>query len=120
MSKLPKVKKVTWKELIPFKWMVWACEANDVHHLILRNEQTIWMNTAGIDDCRDVIVFKSLKKAKEFIRKCVKRKLLPTGVKNIEYAKVVPTFEDGKLWYDVYDEKTGLAKYTNKCEEEAV
>lgn len=107
MSKLPKVKKQTWGKLIPSKWMLWACEDNDVHYLVLVDDKVTWMNTSSIDDCKDVIIFNKLSKAREFIHKCINRKLLPKGVVNIEYAQVVPSFEDGKLWYEIYDAKTG-------------
>ena len=119
MSKLPKVSKRTWKEFVPSKWMIWACEDNDVHHLVLDSGKVVWKRTGDIDDCSDVVVFNKLGKAKEFIRKCIKKKLLPSKkINNIDYAMVVPTFEDGKLWYEVVNPHTG--KVENKTKGEKV
>lgn len=108
MKKLPKVKKQTWGTLIPTKWMVWACEPNEVFYLTLVKNKVSWVKTEDLYDSKDTIVFNKLDKAKEFIKKCIKKKLLPSDKINaIEYARVVPTFEDGKLWYEIYDEKEG-------------
>ena len=120
MSKLPKVKKKTWKKFIPTKWMVWVCEPNNVHHLVLQKGEAKWLSTTFLEDCKDVIVFNKFDKAKDFIRKCIKKKLLPKGVTNVEYAQVVPTFEDGKLWYEIYDGKTGKVDYQNKTKKETL
>jgi hypothetical protein len=120
MSKLPKVKKQVWKNYVPTKWMVWACEPNDVHHLVIIDGTVLWKRTSQIEDCKDVVVFNKLKKAQEFIRKCIKRKQLPSkDVNGIEYGRVVPTFENGKLWYEIYDARTGEVG-SNKIKKENV
>lgn len=109
---IPEFEYKTWKSCIPSKWMVWAMGHDVTYTLIAPKStglhKTAWINTDTLNNYDKVLVFDTLVDA----RRCAEMQavfaysddpwcnLLPEGIDTLEYSLVVPTFEDGGLWWE--------------------
>jgi hypothetical protein len=109
-----------WLDLIPRKWMLWACEEDEVHHLVSDGEQFFWVNFKDIKDYRDVVVFDSRKETREYIKQIITNGFYPDKVGLIQYAMVVPSYDkDTKtFWAEevlaIYDVKVPKVVFKGK------
>jgi hypothetical protein len=113
---LPLAKNQVWSDFFPHKYMVNACEENEVYYLVRNDQDIVWDTMKHMEDCRDVIVFDSFIEAEKFMEGVIKYKKLPScKIIAIEYNEVMPDFSDDKFWYSVVDNQREAYKGKSKC-----
>lgn len=110
---IPECWHTTWKSCVPRKWMTWALGLNKTYILIAQKStelhKTKWVDTSTLNNYDKAIVFDTLADARRYVEVGAvlawgnqpEGKLLPKGTTDLDYALVVPEFEDGALWWGI-------------------